>query len=84
SRRLFTEPQHPYTRMLLDAVPDLALSGRRRTAVTGEIPNPINPPSGCTFHPRCPLAFDRCKVEVPLSRPTPTGTAACHLAGEGA
>jgi len=82
SRRLFTEPQHPYTRMLLDAVPDLALSGRRRTPVTGEIPNPIDPPSGCAFHPRCPLAQDRCKVEIPEPRPTPTGTAACHFAGQ--
>jgi oligopeptide/dipeptide ABC transporter ATP-binding protein len=79
AKRLFHEPQHPYTRMLLDAVPDLALSGRRRTPVTGEIPNPINPPSGCAFHPRCPLAIDRCRTETPLSRPTPTGTAACHL-----
>ncbi|MFN3823142.1 MAG: ABC transporter ATP-binding protein [Pseudorhodobacter sp.] len=82
SRRLFTEPQHPYTRMLLDAVPDLALSGRRRTPVTGEIPNPINPPSGCAFHPRCPLAQDRCKVEIPAPRPTATGTAACHFSGQ--
>jgi peptide/nickel transport system ATP-binding protein len=79
SKRLFTEPQHPYTRMLLDAVPDLALSGRRRKPVTGEIPNPINPPSGCAFHPRCPIAVDRCKVEIPAQRATPTGTAACHL-----
>ena len=79
SKRLFVEPQHPYTRMLLDAVPDLALSGRRRKPVTGEIPNPINPPSGCAFHPRCPVAIDRCKVEIPAQRATPTGTAACHL-----
>ncbi|GGD30296.1 ABC transporter ATP-binding protein [Sinisalibacter lacisalsi] len=79
SKRLFTDPQHPYTRMLLDAVPDLALSGRRRTPVTGEIPNPINPPSGCAFHPRCPHVMERCKREIPLSRPTATGTAACHL-----
>lgn len=79
SKRLFLEPQHPYTRMLLDAVPDLALSGRRRKPVTGEIPNPINPPSGCAFHPRCPLAIDRCKLEIPMPRQTPTGTAACHL-----
>jgi len=81
AKRLFVEPQHPYTQMLLDAVPDLALSGRRRKPVTGEIPNPINPPPGCAFHPRCPLAIDRCKVEIPAPRITPTGTAACHLAG---
>jgi oligopeptide/dipeptide ABC transporter ATP-binding protein len=77
-KRLFTEPQHPYTRMLLDAVPDLTLSGRKRTRVEGEIPNPISPPPGCPFHPRCPLAFDRCRIDVPQPRPTPTGTAACH------
>tara|TARA_R110000850_G_scaffold86976_1_gene187156 strand:- start:10 stop:1011 length:1002 start_codon:yes stop_codon:yes gene_type:complete len=82
SKRLFVEPQHPYTRMLLDAVPDLALSGRRRKPVTGEIPNPINPPSGCAFHPRCPVAIDRCKVEIPAQRATATGAAACHLVGE--
>lgn len=79
SKRLFREPQHPYTRMLLDAVPDLALSGRRRKPVTGEIPNPINPPKGCAFHPRCPFVLDRCKREIPATRPTLTGTAACHL-----
>ncbi len=84
SKRLFLEPQHPYTRMLLDAVPDLALSGRRRKPVTGEIPNPINPPQGCAFHPRCPLAIDRCKVEIPAQRTTPTGIAACHLVGDQA
>jgi oligopeptide/dipeptide ABC transporter ATP-binding protein len=76
-KRLFTDPQHPYTRMLLDAVPDLALSGRRRKPVEGEIPNPINPPSGCAFHPRCPLAMPRCKVEAPVPVTTPTGYAAC-------
>jgi peptide/nickel transport system ATP-binding protein len=77
-KRLFAEPRHPYTRMLLDAVPDLALSGRRRRRVEGEIPNPIDPPPGCAFHPRCPLVFDRCKVEAPQAQRTPTGTAACH------
>ena len=77
-KRLFQEPQHPYTRMLLDAVPDLALSGRRRRPVEGEIPNPISPPPGCAFHPRCPLTFDRCRVEIPQPRPTPIGQAACH------
>ncbi|MEZ5751742.1 MAG: ABC transporter ATP-binding protein [Paracoccaceae bacterium] len=78
-KRLFHEPQHPYTRMLLDAVPDLAMSGRRRKPVTGEIPNPINPPSGCPFHPRCPQAVERCKVDVPAPRASTTGSAACHL-----
>ncbi len=83
-KRLFAEPQHPYTRMLLDAVPDLTGSGRRRKPVTGEIPNPIDPPPGCRFHPRFPLVIARCRAEVPQPRPTPTGQAACHLAGQSA
>ena len=81
AKRLFHEPQHPYTRMLLDAVPDLALSGRRRTSVSGEIPNPISPPAGCAFHPRCPLVRAECKLAAPALRATPTGQAACILAG---
>lgn len=76
-KTLFSSPQHPYTQMLLDAVPDLALSGRRRKPVDGEIPNPINPPPGCAFHPRCPLAMDRCKVDAPHQVATQTGYAAC-------
>jgi oligopeptide/dipeptide ABC transporter ATP-binding protein len=79
AKRLFSEPQHPYTKMLLDAVPDLALSGRRRQPVTGEIPNPINPPSGCAFHPRCPIAEAQCRMELPQLRPTHTGAAACIM-----
>ena len=78
AKRLFSEPQHPYTRMLLDAVPDISMSGKKRAPVTGEIPNPINPPSGCTFHPRCPIAFERCKRNIPENVETPTGTARCH------
>ncbi|QUS40927.1 ATP-binding cassette domain-containing protein [Tardiphaga alba] len=65
-RELFSHPRMPYTRMLLGAVPDLAMSGRARIAVSGEIPNPIDPPRGCTFHPRCPDVFDLCRREVPL------------------
>jgi peptide/nickel transport system ATP-binding protein len=64
-RELFRAPRMPYTRMLLGAVPDLAMSGRTRIAVSGEIPNPIDPPSGCTFHPRCPEVFDLCRKVVP-------------------
>jgi peptide/nickel transport system ATP-binding protein len=65
ARELFDHPRMPYTRMLLGAVPDLAMSGRQRIPVKGEIPNPIDPPSGCAFNPRCPLAFDRCQHEAP-------------------
>ncbi len=81
-KKLFTDPQHPYSRMLLDAVPDLELSGRRRRQVEGEIPNPISPPPGCAFHPRCPLAFDHCRAEVPHPMPTPGGQAACFAIGK--
>ena len=81
AKTLFNAPKHPYTSMLLDAVPDLEMTGRARKQVEGEIPNPINPPSGCAFHPRCPLAFDRCKAEIPALHPTDAGSAAC-FAGE--
>jgi peptide/nickel transport system ATP-binding protein len=64
-RQLFADPRMPYTRMLLGAVPDLSMSGRQRIPVKGEIPNPIDPPPGCSFNPRCPLAFDLCRREVP-------------------
>jgi len=65
ARELFDAPKMPYTKMLLGAVPDLAMSGRQRIPVKGEIPNPINPPPGCAFNPRCPLVFDRCRRETP-------------------
>ncbi|HUN50630.1 MAG TPA: ABC transporter ATP-binding protein [Candidatus Sulfotelmatobacter sp.] len=86
TRSLFRAPRHPYTRMLLDAIPDLAMSGRPRTPVGGEVPSPIAPPSGCTFHPRCPLANERCKAEVPRLAGSggSTGSAvACHAVEEG-
>jgi peptide/nickel transport system ATP-binding protein len=82
-RQLFEMPQHPYTRMLLDAIPVIDGSGRTRTAVSGEVPNPLNPPSGCTFHPRCPLARDRCRSERPLLRSSADGSqVACHAIEE--
>ena len=84
AKELFKQPQHPYTRMLLEAVPDLALSGRRRKSVEGEIPNPISPPPGCAFHPRCPLVRPECKLAIPERRPTPIGSAACIAIGETA
>ena len=64
-RELFAAPKHPYTRMLLDAVPDMNMAGQERVPISGEIPNPINPPSGCPFNPRCPFANQRCRVETP-------------------
>ncbi|MSQ88948.1 MAG: ATP-binding cassette domain-containing protein [Betaproteobacteria bacterium] len=68
AQELFARPKHPYTRMLLDAVPDLEMSGRQRTPIAGEVPNPLSPPTGCAFHPRCPHANDRCKRERPELR----------------
>jgi peptide/nickel transport system ATP-binding protein len=83
SRELFARPRHPYTRMLLDAVPDLDLTGRARKPVIGEVPSAINPPPGCPFHPRCPFAYDRCKVERPDLLPAGGSTVACHAVQDG-
>ncbi len=80
---LFARPRHPYTRMLLDAIPDIAMSGNRRTPVGGEVPNPIDPPPGCAFHPRCPHANERCKREAPPTTVLPDGSSvACHAVSE--
>ena len=83
-QRLYEKPLHPYTRALLSAVPipDPALEARREhTVLRGEVPSPLNPPSGCVFHPRCPIAVDRCSAEVPQLREIGSGhRAACHLA----
>lgn len=80
---LFRQPRHPYTRMLLDAVPDLEMVGRQRKPIVGEIPNPISPPSGCAFHPRCPLAAERCKIEQPQMTVVGDVQVACHAVEEG-
>jgi len=79
---LFSRPRHPYTRMLLDAVPDLEMSGRRRTPVAGEVPNPLSPPPGCAFHPRCPHANARCRAEVPVLKWQGGAANACHAVEE--
>ena len=83
---LFTTPRHPYTRALMEAIPDLEMTGRQRIPVGGEVPSPISPPSGCPFHPRCPLADDRCRAERPELAPargTPGTAVACHAVEEG-
>jgi peptide/nickel transport system ATP-binding protein len=80
---LFARPRHPYTRMLLDAIPDIHMSGRARTPVQGEVPNPLSPPTGCTFHPRCPHANERCKIERPALKMFGGALIACHGVEEG-
>ncbi|TSE30580.1 dipeptide ABC transporter ATP-binding protein [Tepidimonas taiwanensis] len=80
---LFAQPRHPYTRMLLDAIPKLHDTGRARTPVQGEVPNPLNPPSGCAFHPRCPHANARCSAERPVLRAIGGVRVACHAVEEG-
>jgi peptide/nickel transport system ATP-binding protein len=82
-RALFESPRHPYTRMLLDAIPDIGMTGRARTPVQGEVPNPLNPPSGCAFHPRCPHANERCKRERPALTTFGGVQVACHAVEEG-
>jgi peptide/nickel transport system ATP-binding protein len=79
---LFSSPQHPYTRMLLDAIPKMHDTGKARTPVQGEVPNPLNPPSGCAFHPRCPHANDRCKSERPSLQKLKGIQIACHAVEE--
>ena len=80
---LFSHPRHPYTRMLLDAIPKMHDTGRARTPVQGEVPNPLNPPTGCTFHPRCPHANERCKAERPALMQFQGIQVACHAVEEG-
>jgi len=82
---LFVAPRHPYTRALMEAIPDLEMTGRTRIPVGGEVPSPINPPTGCAFHPRCPLANARCKAEAPVMKPVAGSEAqvACHAVEEG-
>jgi peptide/nickel transport system ATP-binding protein len=83
-RRIFAAPRHPYTRLLIEAAPSLKTLGRASAPLAGETPSPLNPPSGCAFHPRCPHADARCRAE----RPEPLavdggGTVACHRVEEG-
>jgi oligopeptide transport system ATP-binding protein len=83
-KSLYEDPQHPYTRALLSAVPipDPEIEAHREHIVLGgEVPSPLRPPPGCVFHPRCPIAIDRCRTEVPELRTVkPEHRAACILA----
>ncbi|MCX5518936.1 ATP-binding cassette domain-containing protein [Kaistia defluvii] len=77
---LFRNPQHPYTRLLIDTIPDLEAPNRARQPLAGEVPSPIDPPSGCTFHPRCPYAQDVCrKVSPPMAKDDDGRAIACHF-----
>ena len=83
TRRLFAQPRHPYTRMLIDAIPRMRDHGRERTPVQGEVPNPLQPPTGCSFHPRCPWADARCRSERPVLQTIDGVQVACHAVQEG-
>ncbi|WP_306004592.1 ABC transporter ATP-binding protein [Aquicoccus porphyridii] len=80
---LFTAPQHPYSRLLLGTIPDIHAPNRNRELQGGEPPSPLNPPSGCTFHPRCALANERCRREEPQLRDRGDATVSCHAVAEG-
>jgi peptide/nickel transport system ATP-binding protein len=82
AERLFAAPRHPYTRMLMDAIPDLQMTGKARTPVAGEVPNPLDPPAGCAFNPRCPHANDRCRAERPRLLGHGAAAVACHAVEE--
>jgi oligopeptide transport system ATP-binding protein len=82
SKAVVEEPKHPYTQALISAIPVVDPDSKReRIVLPGDVPSPINPPTGCPFHPRCPIAEDRCKVEIPpLREITSEHWAACHFA----
>jgi peptide/nickel transport system ATP-binding protein len=84
ARELFKDPKHPYTRLLFESVlkiPKSSTTRRKFTPIPGEVPSPLSPPTGCPFHPRCPIAVDQCKEEAPVLREVNPGhQTACHLA----
>jgi peptide/nickel transport system ATP-binding protein len=82
SEQLFAKPRHPYTRLLLETIPRLDPHGEREP-VAGEVPNPIDPPPGCAFHPRCPYANERCRLELPALLEAEGTLVACHAVEEG-
>jgi oligopeptide/dipeptide ABC transporter ATP-binding protein len=76
---IFVQPRHPYTRLLLETIPDVAKPNRERRPMSGEVPSPIAPPPGCHFHPRCAQAMDVCRSTSPVWREATSNGVACHL-----
>jgi peptide/nickel transport system ATP-binding protein len=83
AEQIFRAPQHPYTRLLLETVPDITMAHRDIERPAGEVPNPITPPRGCHFNPRCPHATERCRTEAPSFRPHGDAQVRCHAVEEG-
>ena len=80
AEEVFGRPRHPYTRLLLETIPDVEQPNRQRRPLSGEVPSPIAPPPGCAFHPRCAIAVERCRTEAPALRREGELEIACHLA----
>jgi peptide/nickel transport system ATP-binding protein len=83
AERIIDQASHPYTRLLLDTIPDIDLTGRTRQPLKGEVPSPLTPPRGCAFHPRCPMANERCTRELPRLKGAAGLAVACHAVEEG-
>jgi peptide/nickel transport system ATP-binding protein len=83
SESVFNNPRHPYTKLLLETLPDISMDRRDRAPMAGEVPNPMNPPPGCVFHPRCPLAADVCTREIPRQVMVDNTMIACHAVAAG-
>ena len=76
---IFKKPLHPYTQALMSSIPDIKVRKKERIIIQGEVPNAIDPPKGCRFHPRCPFAFDKCKIIEPELKKVNDRFVACHL-----
>jgi peptide/nickel transport system ATP-binding protein len=83
SESVFNTPRHPYTKLLLETLPDITMNRRDRAPMAGEVPNPMNPPPGCVFHPRCPLTADVCTREIPRQLMVDNAMVACHAVEGG-
>ena len=80
--QVFHQPRHPYTRLLIESIPRLEPDAPERAVLQGEVPNPLSPPTGCVFHPRCPHANARCRAELPTLREVDDRIIACHAVEE--